>query len=62
MNMATSKSIWVGLAMIAAGFVALLLPEAGSAIGVTGDPTQMIGTGIGIITLRLGIAKNGKEV
>ena len=62
MNVATSKSVWVGLAMIAAGFIALVLPEAGSAIGVTGDPTQMIGTGIGIITLRLGIAKNGQNL
>lgn len=62
MNMQSSKSIWVGVAMVLAGGVEIVATALGSPIGISADPATMIATGLGIVTLRLGIAKNGKEV
>lgn len=55
--MMQSKTVWTGLAMVAAGLLKMVMPEVVTFIDA--DPSLMIGNGFALIFLRLGISKNG---
>jgi hypothetical protein len=55
--MLTSKTVWAGIAMAVAGVVKMMWPELVPFI--EGDPALLVGTGLGFIFARFGIAKNG---
>lgn len=57
--MLTSKTVLTGIAMVLIGAASFFLPDLAASIGITTDPTLMIGNGLGMIFLRFGIAKNG---
>jgi NAD/NADP transhydrogenase beta subunit len=47
------KSYIVGIALFVVGLLKLVLPDA--SFPIDGNPVELMGMGIGIITLRLGI-------
>ena len=57
--MLKSKTLWTGVAMVLIGAASFVLPDLGTSLGVGESPTALIGSGLGLIFLRLGIAKNG---
>jgi len=56
--MLKSKTVWTGVAMVAVGLLSMVLPDLAVQMGFATDPLQMIGTGLGLIFVRLGIAKS----
>lgn len=59
--MQKSKSVWVGAVMVLIGLGSMAFPDYAQTLGATGDPLQMIGTGLGIVFLRFGIAKKADQ-
>lgn len=57
-----SKANWTGVVMVVAGALKMLAPEWADAIGLTMPAEGLIGSGLGLVFLRLGIAKNGTGV
>lgn len=60
--MLKSKTVITGAVMAVLGVLALLVPDVVQPLGLGTDPGTMIGTGLGLIFMRLGIAKNGTGV
>jgi len=53
----TSKTFWTGIAMIAAGVLAMFAPNVAAGVGIQTSPELLIGNGFGLIFLKDAIRK-----